>query len=127
MTGAAPRPPGPPRRAVVALALAALTGCAGLPRSGPVVAGGHVQDDPRLGLLRVVPQGPVPGATPEEVVRGFVLAAATGVGEQAVAREFLSPDARRTWRPDASTTVLRAVPRVRAAGPAGAGTAEGGA
>ncbi|WP_432572818.1 LpqB family beta-propeller domain-containing protein [Kineococcus sp. SYSU DK005] len=115
--------PGPPRRAVVALALAAVSGCAGLPRSGPVVAGSRVQDDPRLGLVRVVPQGPVPGAAPEEVVHGFLLAAATGGGEQAVAREFLSPGARRTWRPDASTTLLRAVPRVRAAGPPAAGTA----
>ncbi|WP_432495631.1 LpqB family beta-propeller domain-containing protein [Kineococcus gypseus] len=109
----------PPRRALLLAALAGAAGCSGLPRSGPVVSGARVQDDPRLGLLQVVPDGPVRGAEPQEVVRGFLLAAATGAGEQAVARLFLSPAARRTWRPDASTTVLVEAPRVEpAAAPA---------
>ncbi|MCI2237888.1 GerMN domain-containing protein, partial [Kineococcus sp. TRM81007] len=125
--GPAPGAPGGarlPRRAVVALALAAATGCAGLPRSGPVVAGARVQQDPRLGLLQVVPRGPVDGAGPVDVVRGFLLAAAAGPAGEPVAREFLSAGARRTWRPDVSTTVLQGVPLVEAVEDAGAdGTA----
>ncbi|WP_337063169.1 GerMN domain-containing protein, partial [Kineococcus sp. G2] len=114
----------PPRRAVVLLALAAATGCAGLPRSGPVVAGSRVQQDPRLGVLRIVPRGPVDGAGPVDVVRGFLLAAAAGPDGEAVAREFLSAGARRTWRPDVSTTVLREAPLVEAVEEPGAdGTA----
>ncbi|WP_432496130.1 LpqB family beta-propeller domain-containing protein [Kineococcus auxinigenes] len=112
MSGTGARGARPPRRAVVVLALAAATGCAGLPRSGPVVAGSRVQADPRLGLLQVVPKGPVDGAGPVEVVRGFLLAAAAGAAEKAVAREFLSVPARRTWRPDVSTTVLGEDPAV---------------
>ncbi|WP_432482161.1 LpqB family beta-propeller domain-containing protein [Kineococcus esterisolvens] len=106
----------PPRRSVLVLALAAATGCAGLPRSGPVVAGSRVQDDPRLGLLQVVPEGPADGAGPVEAVRGFLLAAAAGPAGEAVAREFLSVAARRTWRPGVSTTVLGETPRVEPAG-----------
>ncbi|TXR58089.1 GerMN domain-containing protein [Quadrisphaera setariae] len=99
----------PGRRAVL-LALtgalgAAAAGCARIPVTGPVRQGRVVQADPEPGY-RVDPVGPVPGATPEEVVRGFLLAG-VGVDEEfQAARAFLSSTRRASWRPTALTVVL---------------------
>ncbi|TNM68713.1 hypothetical protein FHN55_05710 [Streptomyces sp. NP160] len=101
-------PPRPSRRAVL-VALAAVwgtaaAGCARIPVSSPVRQGGVVQADPEPGY-RVDPVGPVPGATPVEVVRGF-LAAGVGVDEEfQAARSFLSSSRRASWRPTARTVV----------------------
>ncbi len=96
---------------VVALSLSA---CAGFPTAGVVnhgldpAAGG---DAPEF-VNR--PDSPQPGATPEQIVIGF-LRAATGPGpgrQWSVAREFLAPDAE--WDPRAGVTIdsagLRATP-----------------
>ncbi|WP_432544434.1 LpqB family beta-propeller domain-containing protein [Kineococcus sp. SYSU DK002] len=94
---------------VLVLALA-VAGCGGIPRSGDVVAGSRVEADPRVGLLQVIADGPVRGAGPVDVVRGFLLAAASSDDDHAVAREFLTGAAAQTWRPDASTTIVTAAP-----------------
>ncbi|WP_369055069.1 LpqB family beta-propeller domain-containing protein [Kineococcus terrestris] len=98
------------RAAVVAAALAGalvLGGCGGLPRSGPVLSGSRVVDDPRAGVLQVIPRGPRVGAGPAEVVRGFLLAGGAAADDFAVARSFLTGDAAGRWRPAAGTTLLR--------------------
>lgn len=97
--------------AVVGVAVL-LAGCGGLPRSGPVVSGSRVVDDPRIGLLQVIPDGPQAGAGPAEVVRGFLLAAGSADDDHGVAREFLTAAAAQAWRADAGTTLLRATPGV---------------
>jgi len=93
-------------------ATALLAGCGGLPTSGPVTSGSRVLDDPRVGLLEVIPEGPRPGASAEEVVRGFLLAASSASDDAAVARTFLTAAAARRWHPEASTTLVRATPAV---------------
>lgn len=98
----------PGRRAVL-LALtgalgAAAAGCARIPVSGPVRQGSVVEADPEPGY-RVEPVGPVPGATPEEVVRGFLLAGVGVEEEFQAARAFLSSSRRASWRPTALTVV----------------------
>ncbi|PRY12458.1 LpqB family beta-propeller domain-containing protein [Kineococcus rhizosphaerae] len=99
------------RRRWAALGLVVLlAGCGGVPRSGDVVSGSRVVDDPRIGLLQVIPDGPTRGAVPIDVVRGFLLAAASSQDDHAVAREFLTSAAAQTWRADASTTVVAAAP-----------------
>lgn len=104
-----------PRRGRVAIALAAaalaLTACAGLPTSGPVnpgVAADDIADEQFL----YYPGGPAAGATPEQIVSGFVEAATSPAGAWATAREFLTPSFAEEWEPD--DFVMIDVPSVRA-------------
>ncbi|MBC3762841.1 GerMN domain-containing protein [Quadrisphaera sp. RL12-1S] len=101
---------GLPGRRAVLLALTGLlgtaaAGCARIPVTGPVRQGRVVRADPDPGY-RVEPVGPVPGATPEGVVRGFLLAGVGVEEEFQAAREFLSSSRRASWRPTALTVVL---------------------
>lgn len=89
------------RRRAGAVALAAalvLAGCANLPRSGPVTA-----SDPQLPASQSIglyARGPAAGATPEEIVEGFLAASAAGYSDEfLVAREFLAGPAVQTWQP----------------------------
>ncbi|WP_432565062.1 LpqB family beta-propeller domain-containing protein [Kineococcus sp. SYSU DK003] len=99
------------RRRWAALGLVVvLAGCGGVPRSSEVVSGSRLGNDPRIGLLQVIPDGPVRGAAAVDVVRGFLLAAASFEGDHAVAREFLTAGAAQDWRPDVATTIVAATP-----------------
>ncbi|MGI4893834.1 MAG: LpqB family beta-propeller domain-containing protein [Janthinobacterium lividum] len=94
----------------LALALS-VTGCGGgLPRSGPVVSGSRIVDDPRIGLLQVIPNGPGQGVAPVDVVRGFLLAGSSAADDHAVARMFLTRAAAQVWRPNTVTTLVRTTP-----------------
>jgi hypothetical protein len=103
--------PGPPvtvprTRAVVLLCLLLLLPACGLPLPGGVQSAGHVraeQEEPEP--IRVIPPGPQPGATPEEIVRGFLRAQSSPEDAHAVAREFLAPDA--TWDDERGAVVYR--------------------
>lgn len=90
---------------IVALALAA---CAGLPTSGPVHAGLPADaDDGNPPDVAFLPDRPQPGATPEEIVEGFIRAGSgPGLTENwERAREFLAPAIRDEWKPTKSVTV----------------------
>jgi len=84
-------------------ALLALAGCRGIPTSGPVVAG------PALGEADpdyvVTPNGPAAGATPEEILDGFMLAVRAPQRSYGVAEQFLSPDFQQRWQPDAGVVI----------------------
>jgi hypothetical protein len=89
----------------VGLLLAAvLAGCAGIPQSGPIVVGRAVGDVPRA-PLRISGSRPKSGAGPEEIVRGFLKAAADISGDRAVARLYLSGYRQTSWRADSSVVV----------------------
>lgn len=102
----------PPRRRSPAGALAALivcalalTGCVGLPASGPVnrdTTGDAAQTAPEL-LYR--PDRPAPGATPEAIVQGFIQAATSPSGNWEIAQLFLAPSFREQWKPEAGVTI----------------------
>lgn len=98
------------RRAFAGVALAAallLTACTGLPTSGPVYPGNpvrEVEDAPAPDLLSAPPQ---PGASPQQIVDGFLVAGASARDDWATAREYLTPEIRSTWQPLASVTVDR--------------------
>lgn len=87
--------------AVVAVALAA---CAGLPMSGSVQAGlpPGASSPPDFGFL---PDKPQPGASPEQIVEGFIRAGSGPDNNWATARLYLAPRIRETWNPDAGVTV----------------------
>ena len=98
-------------RARIVGALAALmlvlAGCAGLPSGGSVNPGlalGEAPDEPDISFL---PSRPQPGATPEQIVEGFVAAATSPAGRWEIARLFLAPDISDTWSPEAGVTIDR--------------------
>ena len=89
------------RRWVAALLLlGALTGCAGVPDSGPV------RDEKALPLIaeaddvRVLAESAHAGQSAVEVVRGFLRAAASFEDDHAVARTYLDRRSAADWRTD---------------------------
>lgn len=95
-----------PTSAVLALLLALTSAaCAGVPTSGPVRKGDPVRLERSNVAVPFIATPPQPGATPEEVVRGFLRASADFRSDHRVARMHLAPSVRQLWRTGASTTV----------------------
>jgi hypothetical protein len=90
--------------AVLAL-VAVLAGCSTVPSSSPTVQITQVAE-PTAGDVGIEPLGPESGATPEEVVRGFIDASASVVRNHPVAREYLSDQAAITWKDSDGVTVI---------------------
>ncbi|MGJ9592852.1 LpqB family beta-propeller domain-containing protein [Actinotignum sp. GS-2025b] len=90
--------------ALLSVMILALAGCGRLPRSGPVnEASVPPTEEAVFGLT---PAGPATGASPEEVIRGFLLAGSSGAGDDyATARQFLTKEAGRTWNPRSQVRV----------------------
>ncbi|MBL3698906.1 LpqB family beta-propeller domain-containing protein [Leucobacter luti] len=84
--------------ALITSALVALTGCTAIAVSGPVEVG--LKDLKQVDqIYQYKPPGPIPGASQEDLVRGFVLAATSSVDDYATAREFLTSDYTEQWDP----------------------------
>lgn len=91
--------------AVVAFVALALTACAGLPTSGPVVQGLPAGQNAGTAAVSFLPDGPQKGATPQEIVAGFLRAGSGPQGGWETARLFLAPSFHDTWKPTASVIV----------------------
>ena len=79
-------------------AVSMLAACTALPAEGPVHATRAPSDATRNVGLHA--NGPSEGATPEEIVQGFLTASGAGPSNDfAVARQFLSQEASANWRP----------------------------
>ncbi|MDY0909034.1 LpqB family beta-propeller domain-containing protein [Microbacterium sp. CFBP9034] len=93
---------------VVAMLAIVLTACTGLPTSGPVYYGLSTEDAPDADDVSfLLPDRPQPGASPEQIVEGFIRAG-SGPGLTSNwdrAREFLTPEFRDVWKPQASVLV----------------------
>ncbi len=95
--------------AMTVVAMAAVVGlsaCGGLPTSS-VVQQGSLVGEPALQPVRVQPDGPAAGATPEQIVRGFLRAGA-GAGfddDHATARSFFARSVKDKWLPDSGVKV----------------------
>jgi hypothetical protein len=102
----------------VGLSLAA-SGCVSIPSGGPVQSYPVSQsaNAQNQNINQISPQPPRLGASPSEIVQGFLTASASFVGQQQVAKEYLTPAARRTWKPGWSATVFRDGPTVTAPTP----------
>ncbi|WP_106816018.1 LpqB family beta-propeller domain-containing protein [Microbacterium timonense] len=93
---------------LLALSAMIVTGCTGFPTSGPpeygLESGGTGNGSQNVAFI---PNRPQPGATPQQIVEGFIDAGSgPGVaGNWAVAREFLAPSLAKTWKPESSVTV----------------------
>jgi hypothetical protein len=89
---------------VVAL-LALLTGCSTVPSSSPTIQITQVAE-PTDVAVGVEPLSPEAGATPEEVVRGFIDASASVIRNHPVARQYLSAEAATSWSDSGGVTVI---------------------
>ncbi|SFB79307.1 LpqB family beta-propeller domain-containing protein [Streptomyces aidingensis] len=87
-----------------------LAGCASMPGSGDVHRVDSAQRPEGDGQVRVFGVPPEEGAVPQEIVLGFLEATTSDEADFATARQYLTPQAQDTWRPLASTTVLRGSP-----------------
>ena len=88
---------------VVALGLM-LTACQGIPTSGGVHQG--MQDFSRSEqTIEYRPDSPMPDASPEEIIRGFLEAGSSPTNGYEIAREFLTHDYRAQWNPNVSATI----------------------
>ena len=105
---------------ILALSVALLTACAGLPIAGPVNEG--LPPGELAGSLGVdfLPERPIAGATPEQIVEGFVEAATSPAGNFEIARSFLASSVRDEWDPSAGVTIDQ--PRSRSFSPVVGGT-----
>ncbi len=110
---AGPRRPAPGRRTPVRAALVALVAgmglaaCAAVPTSGPIEQGPVVDAGESSQFIRVIAAPPSVGASPTEIVRGFLEANASLESDHAIARRYLTPEASGDWDPDAATTVYQ--------------------
>lgn len=100
------------RLCAVALAALALSACAGIPTSGPVT---RVAADRGFGqsTVRYAPAGPSKGASPQDVVRGYLDAMLAYPMTTGTASAFLAPDAAKAWHALAGVRVYSA-PQVAA-------------
>jgi hypothetical protein len=93
------------RALAVGCLLALLTACSTVPTSSPTVriTQAAVRPTEHVGIEPLAPEH---GATPEEVVRGFIDAAASSVPGHPVARQHLAPRPAGTWSDEAGITVI---------------------
>ena len=95
------------RWACVAVVVAAsLSACGGLPTSSAVQQGSLV-GEPAWQPVRVQPDGPAAGATPEQIVRGFLRAGGRAGfdDDHATARSFFVRSVKDDWQPDSGVKV----------------------
>jgi hypothetical protein len=91
---------------VLLVALAMVTGCASIPVAGPVELGREISTEERVPRSApVIASPPRDGSSPVEVLGGFLRASADFRERHDTAREFLVPQLRTSWDPEAGTTV----------------------
>ncbi len=93
------------RRALAALLGALLlAGCTGIPLDGPVrtveIGGDESSPD-----LVTIAEGPVPGASPEQLLAGFLTAQRAPAGDYRIARDFLTEEFRTEWSPTSGVLI----------------------
>ena len=98
----------PPGRVAALLALVlALPACSTVPSSSPTVQITQAPARP-VDEIGIEPLAPEPGETPEDIVRGFIDAAASTRQGHPVAREHLAPEPADTWSDEAGITIISA-------------------
>ncbi|MFF8399332.1 LpqB family beta-propeller domain-containing protein [Streptomyces sp. NPDC016172] len=90
--------------AYAACGVLVLAGCASMPDSGDLRG---VESTPRQETqVRVFAVPPGEDAPPSEIVQGFLEALTSDDPHYKTARQYLTGEAAKTWRPEASATVL---------------------
>ena len=85
--------------------------CTAIPSSGPVNS-----TDRTTGVdtsdVDFLPPGPSTGATPEEIIAGFIAAGTAAQENYRVARSYLADEVSEDWNPNASVLIRRGEPLV---------------
>ncbi|GAA1803607.1 MtrAB system accessory lipoprotein LpqB [Agromyces neolithicus] len=84
--------------------LTLLTACVSLPSSGPVTAGDPEPVEQSLELDTFV-RPPQTDATQQQIVQGFIEAAASSRNRYQAARDYLTPAFAAEWQPEAGATI----------------------
>jgi hypothetical protein len=101
------------RAVVVVVAALCLTACAAIPSSGPVRQGQEQPLAPEEAGVPFIAEPPREGASPAEIVTGFLRANADFSGDHEIARLYLAPNTSQRWRPGAGTVVYEVLPALR--------------
>ncbi|MGB5952321.1 MAG: LpqB family beta-propeller domain-containing protein [Ornithinimicrobium sp.] len=101
--------------AVLIATLSLLVGCAGLPTDDSPRAGQPVLSQPRQ-EIQVRPEGPSQGATPEQIVRGFLLANISFADSHEVARAYLTDSLASSWVPTDNVVIHTGEPELSSLG-----------
>ncbi|WP_114989952.1 LpqB family beta-propeller domain-containing protein [Mobiluncus mulieris] len=105
-TGMSPHEPRYVTIAALLIGTVSLGACATLPYAGTVQKS-DIEIAANQPLLGLNAPGPVPNASPEEIVRGFIRACAAGYSDDfTVARSFLASKAAVDWKPDAQVVIV---------------------
>ncbi len=95
----------------LALVTAFVMACTSIPSSGPVNS-----TDRTTGVdtsdVDFLPPGPSTGATPEEIIAGFIAAGTAAQENYRVARSYLADEMSEDWNPNASVLIRRGEPLV---------------
>ncbi|MDN5797196.1 MAG: LpqB family beta-propeller domain-containing protein [Intrasporangium sp.] len=83
--------------ALSVVAVLGVSACGGLPGDGPVLEGRRL-DDPIGDPVRVLPQGPVDGASQEQIVLGFIRANEDVDESRETGKAYLAPQSPDLWR-----------------------------
>jgi hypothetical protein len=96
------------RSALAVVALLAVSACAGIPSSGPVT---KVADNDGLGesTVRYSPARPAEGASPQQIVRGYLDAMLAYPASSGIATAFLTPAGAKEWSPSAGVRVYSSI------------------
>ena len=95
------------QRAVLAVLLGLLPGlaaCSTVPLETATVQITQVPERPAQEVG--IEPSPEPGATQEQIVRGFIDAAASRLADHPVAREFLTEQAAETWSDEGTISII---------------------
>ncbi|WP_353827355.1 GerMN domain-containing protein [Agromyces sp. SYSU T0242] len=90
--------------ALASTLLVALAGCASIPTEGPVNQGLTETAEQRVDV-DILPRGPREGATQQQILEGFIDAAASPTGSYEIARQFLTPAFSDEWQSDEAVTI----------------------
>ena len=95
----------------LAVVTAFVMACTSIPSSGPVNS-----TDRTTGVdtsdVDFLPPGPSTGATPEEIIAGFIAAGTAAQENYRVARSYLADEVSEDWNPNASVLIRRGEPLV---------------
>ncbi|MEJ6619855.1 MAG: GerMN domain-containing protein, partial [Pontimonas sp.] len=87
--------------------------CTAIPSSGPVISA-QIEATTSSVDVDFLPPGPSAGATPEEIVAGFIAAGAAAQDNYRVAKSYLSESVRDEWNPNAGVIIRSGEPDISA-------------
>lgn len=95
------------------LMLVVLSGCVGVPTSGPVERVGPLGGSEQDKGINVAAQPPMDGASAEAILEGFFSATESSGDGYAVARQYLTSEAAEAWHPESGITIYDSTQQAR--------------